>query len=169
MTRWMLCLAFLCWSCAHAPVGSPPAAMSRTVLLQTLNGASTSLSAFEGKNVLVDFWASWCEPCRVSMPFYAQLHQELSARGFTVVGVTLDEDVSAAQGFVQELGLPFPILRDEKGELAEAMAVKGLPTMFLLDGSGQVRYRHQGFNPTDPEKVRREVLQLLEGAQAPAR
>lgn len=100
-----------------------------------------------GKVVLLDFWASWCDPCRDSIPFYAAAAARLGPRGFAVVGVNEDDDHDAARAFAAKAGLSGPPESDEGRRLYRAYGVRLLPTAVLLDREGKVRGRWDGFSP----------------------
>ncbi len=128
-------------------------------LLPLLDGEATTLAAWRGRGLIVNFWASWCYPCRVEMPALAALHE---ARGgeVVVVGVNLEEDEATARAFVEELDLPFPILLDPEGTLSDQLGVLGLPTTFFINAEGQIVGSHLG--PLDGP-----TLDTLAGELAP--
>lgn len=123
--------------------------------------APTSLKQFAGKVVYVDFWASWCAPCKTSFPLLNKLHQKLKAQGFEVVAINLDEDKTNAEKFLQEVPVDFTVLRDAKGELADQYVVDSMPTSFILDKNGVVQKIHHGFVSDDIKEIETKVLELL--------
>jgi thiol-disulfide isomerase/thioredoxin len=115
-----------------------------------------------GKVTLVDFWASWCAPCKASFPTYAQLHADCQARGLVVVAVSVDENQAAFEAFVRQLKPPFATVRDQDRRLVSRVNVPAMPTCFLLDRDGRVRFVHQGFHGADTAlEIRREIDTLL--------
>lgn len=110
-------------------------------------GAPTDLTSLRGRVVILDFWASWCGPCRLSIPELARLHGVYGAQGLTVVGVTTDEVAAAKQG-VDALGIPYPVASDAEEQTSAAYAVSALPTLFVIDKRGVVREVVVGFEPT---------------------
>lgn len=110
--------------------------------LQGLDGAMHTLEEWQGRTVLLNYWATWCIPCRSEMPLLARYHE--SRDDVTVIGVNYREDWDAAQDYVDELALPFPILLDEDAELAKRLGVLGLPTTYLIDRSGRLVTTHIG-------------------------
>ncbi len=111
------------------------------VTLPTLDGAEGSLEEWRGTPVLLNFWATWCYPCRTEMPALATVHQQGEV---VVVGVNLRESAAEAQGFVSEFGIPFPILLDKAGTLSDQLGVIGLPTTFFINREGQIVGSHIG-------------------------
>jgi thiol-disulfide isomerase/thioredoxin len=103
------------------------------------------LSPHAGNVLLVDFWASWCEPCRRSFPWMNTMQQKYAEDGLVIVAVNVDNDVSAAQRFLEENPASFRIHYDEDRSLARRFEVVAMPSSFLLDGNGQVVASHLGF------------------------
>jgi len=115
-----------------------------------------------GKVVLVDFWASWCAPCKASFPVLDKLHREFSSRGFAVVAVGIDEKPAAAAAFVKKLSPGFVTLHDHRQELVRRVEVPTMPTSFLLGADGKVRFIHRGFHGDRTEaELRRQIEGLL--------
>jgi thiol-disulfide isomerase/thioredoxin len=103
------------------------------------------LEQLAGKVVLLDFWASWCEPCRQSFPWMAQLQQRLGPQGLVVIAVNLDRDRKLAARFLEQTPAEFRIEYDPEAKLAEQFDVVGMPMSFVIDRQGRVRERHAGF------------------------
>jgi peroxiredoxin len=118
------------------PGGPVPA-----LVLHDLDGKERSLSEFKGKTVLVNFWATWCNPCVAEMPALERLHQTLKDKGFLVVAVSVDtaQQKPKVVDFVREKGLTFPVLVDLNFKSATALGVSGFPETFFLDREGKFR------------------------------
>ncbi len=114
-----------------------------------------TLPDLTGKVVLVDFWASWCGPCRHSFPALQQVHEKFKDQGVIVIGISLDEDKSDMDGFVTKSKVTFPILRDAKSKLADKLDVSTIPASFLIDSSGKIVAIHNGY---EGEKTKREYM-----------
>lgn len=123
--------------------------------------AAFDLAQFKGKVVYLDFWASWCAPCRRSFPWLDGLQRKHGAEGFVVVAVNVDTDRALASGFLREVPVGFKVAYDPKGELAAQWKLLGMPSSFLIDRSGKVRSSHQGFRKGDEAKREAEIAQLL--------
>jgi peroxiredoxin len=104
---------------------------------RTLGGQTVSLAGLRGRVILVNFWATWCPPCREEMPMFEQLHREYAARGLTLLGVNAREGTSAVRAYAKEMGLTFPLVLDPKGKVNALYGVIGLPTTFLIGRDGQ--------------------------------
>lgn len=124
--------------------------------------AGGDLPVLAGKVVLVDFWASWCAPCKESFPVLARLHAEYGPRGLVVAAVSVDEKAPAAQAFWKRMGAPFPGLHDRELRLVKQVAVPKMPTSYLVGRDGRVRFVHEGFDSGKSEKaLRRDIEALL--------
>jgi thiol-disulfide isomerase/thioredoxin len=121
----------------------------------------TSLKQYAGKVVYLDFWASWCAPCRTSFPLLTKLHEKLKAQGFEVVGINLDEDKVNAEKFLKEFPVGFTVLRDAKGEWADQFVVESMPTSFIIDKQGVVQNIHHGFASADINELEGKITKLL--------
>lgn len=124
-------------------------------------GQPIALENYRGKVVVVDFWASWCGPCRKSMPFLDQLRRKHQNRGFEVLAINLDAHVDEALRFLRYFPVSYPVLRDT-GALPELYGVQGMPTSFYIDRRGIVRFIHIGFSDGDKADVRKVVMKLLD-------
>ncbi len=125
------------------------------------SGKMESLKKYRGKVVYLDFWASWCGPCRQSLPLLNVLRKELKRKGFEVVAVNLDENTNDAKDFLKQFPVKYPILIDSKGRVPEKYNLPGMPTSFLIDKQGRVQEIHTGFKPKDMKSIRKGVISLL--------
>ncbi len=106
--------------------------------LQDLSGTTRRLSDFKGKVVFLNFWATWCGPCRFEMPSMEKLYQRFKAKGLVVVAVNLQEDRDSAKRFVEEHELSFPVLLDTTGRIGATYGARSIPTTYLVDRAGFV-------------------------------
>jgi len=122
---------------------------------------SLALSSLRGSVVYVDFWASWCVPCRLSMPALDALYREHRAHGFAVVGVNKDVSGEDAQRFLKRVPVSFALVGDTGDAAARAFDVKAMPSGYLIDRKGIVRKVHRGFTAETGEALRQEIEALL--------
>lgn len=128
--------------------------------LVTLAGGEIPATA--GKVVLVDFWASWCAPCKASFPMMAKLQKDYAARGLVIVAVSVDEKPAAAVAFVKKLAPTFSTVHDRTQKLVTAVVAPTMPTSYLIARDGRVRFRHEGYHGDVTEReLRKEIETLL--------
>ncbi|NND92890.1 MAG: TlpA family protein disulfide reductase [Granulosicoccus sp.] len=123
---------------------------------QQVNAENFDLADYKGKIVYVDFWASWCTPCRASFPFMAEL-ADTHADKLAIVAINVDENLADAKAFLSDYETPFDIVFDQSGMLAEAFNVPGMPTSFLHDRNGELIGQHVGFRKKDMEAIRQWI------------
>ncbi len=114
---------------------------------------TVSLDSLRGKVVLVDFWASWCEPCQRSFPWLCALQERYAAKGLAVVAINLDKDRAAADAFLQKHPAPFCIAFDPSGKTAEAFKVAAMPSSYIISPAGAILYSHAGFDPKRTDAI----------------
>ena len=144
-------------SASHPLLGAPAPAFE---LGEVSGGGRQSLAAHAGKVLIVDFWATWCEPCRQSFPAYQKLVNELG-QDLVVVGISQDDDAKGIPAFVAETGVKFPIVWDDGKSVAKAYDPPTMPTAFVLDKSGIVRFVHKGYRAGDEATLEDEARSLL--------
>jgi len=115
----------------------------------------------KGKVVYLDFWASWCAPCKASFPTLDKWNREYAKRGFTVIGVNVDETAAAMETFLKKNTVAFPLVRDAAHKLVAAANVATMPTSFLIDRKGNVRLVHNGFRAKDAAELTAKIEELL--------
>ena len=129
--------------------------------LKSTTGDNLRLSEYRGQVVMLNFWASWCGPCRQEMPLLDELHQRYSKAGFTILGVNVENNPEAAQRALQEIPVTFPILFDNDGTVSKLYDISAMPTTYLLDRDGKVRYLHKGYKPGYEIDYRRQIKELI--------
>jgi len=130
--------------------------------LEDLAGRIHRLADYRGSVVLVNFWATWCEPCRAEMPSMDRLRRSLQGRRFEVLAVNLAEPLSRIQKYLDTLPLGFPVLRDRDSAVAKAWKARLLPASYLIGRDGRIRYVAYGEIDWMSEPVRAKVMQLLQ-------
>ena len=124
-------------------------------------GAPVTMASLKGNVVYVDFWASWCVPCRLSMPTLDELYRKNKARGFAVVGVNKDAAAADARKFLAKVPVTFPLVQDGDDAAARGFDVKAMPSGYLVDRKGVVRVVHRGFTADTRAALEREIDSLL--------
>lgn len=154
----LIAVLALCSSVAGATVLQGPAP---DFTLKSHGGGNLKLSEFRGQVVMINFWASWCGPCRQEMPLIEQLHQRYSPLGFTVLGVNVEEDSSKAQELLRELRVSFPILFDTSNSASKLYNVSAMPSTVFVDRDGKLRYLHKGYKPGYEHEYEKQIKALL--------
>ena len=135
-------------------------AANLNLTFQDLHGKPFALSAYQGKVVLLDFWATWCPPCRKEIPGLIELYNRYRSRGFIVIGVSMDESTSDVKRFAKRLKMNYPILIGAgRDDLESAFGPLPLPTSFIIARDGRICRRHDGF--TSQEQFEREIVPLF--------
>lgn len=129
--------------------------------LKSSSGENLRLSEYRGDVVMVNFWATWCGPCRQEMPILDELYSRYQRVGFSLLGVNIDDNSSKAMNMVNELGVTFPVLFDSRKEVSELYDVDAMPVTLLIDREGTVRYVHQGYKPGYEDKYLEQIRSLL--------
>ncbi len=129
--------------------------------LKDLHGKDTSLASYKGKVLLVDFWATWCGPCKLEVPGFVELYDKYHARGFEMVGLLTLDEIGNAPSFVEKFKMNYPVLdANDHPDLDEAYGpMWGLPTSFLISKDGLICRTHVGFSPK--EQFEKEIKALL--------
>jgi thiol-disulfide isomerase/thioredoxin len=120
-----------------------------------------SLLKNHGKVVYIDFWASWCVPCRKSFPWMNAIQEKYKQQGFTVISINLDANKTFAEKFLLEMPASFPVIYDPKGKIAKHFKVQGMPSSMLVGRDGKIKLRHTGFFTNKIQQYEKEIEQLL--------
>ena len=130
-------------------------------VLKSATGENLRLSEYRGDVVMINFWATWCGPCRQEMPLLDELYGRYQRVGFNLLGVNIDDDPRRAMAMVNELGISFPVLFDEDKKVSKLYEVEAMPLTILLDREGTVRHVHHGYQPGYEQKYLNEIRSLL--------
>lgn len=139
----------------------PAKPMAADFTLKSASGQNIKLSELRGEVVMINFWASWCGPCRQEMPLLDKLYKQYKPMGFTLLGVNVEEDASAARRMLKDIPVGFPVLFDARQEVSKAYQVSGMPSTALVDRDGRVRYIHRGYQPGDEADYERQIKALI--------
>lgn len=143
-------------SASHPLVGAPAPEFQ---LREVSSGGEQSLSAYAGKIVIVDFWATWCGPCKKSFPAYQKLVQEMNGE-LVVLAVSQDDDEKGIAAFLSETGAKFPVVWDDAKLVAKSYDPPTMPTAYVVDQSGIIRFVHVGYRAGDEATLATEVRSL---------
>lgn len=149
-------------------VGVAPQAMAETIngkapdfTLKSRSGENIKLSELRGKVVFINFWASWCGPCRQEMPVLDQLYQRYRDLDFTVLGVNVEENPDAARSLLKDVPVTFPILFDSSNSVTKLYQVKGMPSSILVDRDGNMRHVYMGYQRGYEQEYQNQVRALI--------
>jgi peroxiredoxin len=140
-----------------ANVGTP----APDFVLTARDGGKVRLADLKGDVVMINFWASWCGPCRQEMPLLSQLQTKYEPLGFKLLGVNVEPDTQAALAWLKDVTVTFPILFDTSSEVAGRFGVEGMPSTVFVDRAGNVRYVHRGYKPGDESKYADMIRSLV--------
>jgi len=129
--------------------------------LKSSTGENLRLSEYRGDVVMINFWATWCGPCRQEMPLLNELYTRYERVGFNLLGVNIDDDSRRAMQMIDEMGVSFPVLFDSRKEVSNLYEVEAMPVTVLVDREGNVRYVHHGYKPGYEDKYLDQVRSLL--------
>ena len=124
-------------------------------------GATIKLSDYKGRIVLMNFWASWCGPCREEMPLLEDLYNKYKDQGLVVLGINVDSEVAQAMKFLDKEPVTFPILLDSESAVSEKYQVDAMPTTYIIDRDGTIKAHHRGYRDGFMDKYDQEIQELL--------
>ena len=157
---WPIALALVLTAVPVLAKSAKPAPVAPAFTLPGANG-DVALESFRGKAVLVDFWASWCGPCRQSFPWMNDLQKRYGDKGLAIVAVNLDKDRELADRFLAEVPATFTVVFDPAGKTAESYKVKAMPTTFLVSPDGKVLLTHTGFDARHASEFEARIAEAL--------
>lgn len=129
--------------------------------LKSNQGKNIRLAELRGNVVMLNFWASWCAPCRKEMPLLDGLSDRYGAAGFILLGINVEKDGTAGDKIIKELGIKFPILYDSESKVSQAYNVDAMPTTVMIDKDGEIRYVNRGYRAGDENKYRKQIRELI--------
>ena len=157
----LLVAAFLAFPLQAQPLKEAKAGPPAPLELEDVDGKLHRLSDYRGKVVLVNFWATWCAPCREEMPSMQALRESLRGRPFEVLAVNVGEGARAARGFGEKMALAFPLLLDRDTKTTRAWGARVLPANFVIGPDGRIRYTHLGALDWAQPEVKATIERLL--------
>jgi len=157
MAVLLLCLCTV----APLPAADAPQSAAPDFTLKSSGGENLKLSELRGQVVLINFWASWCGPCRKEMPLLDQLYQKYKPLGFTVLGVNVEEEQGQANSLLSKVPVSFPVVFDGTNAVSKLYNVIAMPTTVIVDRNGNMRYLHKGYLPGYEDAYQQQVRTLL--------
>jgi peroxiredoxin len=160
-TARLLAVAALAVAVGVAGAAVTPSAGAPDFTLPSLDGPNLRLQEQRGHVVMINFWATWCGPCRVEMPHLSRLYEKYRGSGFTVLAVNIDEDPQKAASLAKQLGMKFPVLLDREKKVSRLYDLSTMPSTVLVDRDGRVRYVHRGYRDGYEETYDKQIRELL--------
>jgi peroxiredoxin len=158
--RHLIALAMLA-AAGAANAKAAPNAQAPDFTLRQIDGPNLRLGEQRGRVVMVNFWATWCGPCRIELPHLVRLHDKYRGSGFLLLGVNIDDDPGAAKALAGKLGLTFPVLFDSEKKVVAAYDLNAMPATVLIDRDGRVRHLHRGYKEGVEALYEQQVRALL--------
>lgn len=156
-----IALALSLGAATLAPAAVPQSA-APDFTLRTMDGKNLRLQEQRGRVVMINFWATWCAPCRQEMPHLAKLYDKYRGSGFELLAVNVDEEQAKAVGLAQKLNLKFPVLFDgEKKQVSGLYDLKAMPSTVIIDRDGRVRHVHRGYRDGYENTYDQQIRDLL--------
>jgi len=161
--RFFAASLLLCLATAVSPAGAnvTPQSPAPDFTLKGIDGRNLRLQEQRGQVVLVNFWATWCGPCRQEMPHLNRLYDKYRASGFTLLAVNIDDDPRTAIATAAKMGLRFPVLLDTDKTVSKRYALGSMPATVLIDRDGKVRFLHRGYREGMELSYEQQIRQLV--------
>ncbi len=158
IVSFLLALVFVTAGLAQ---GAAPRDKAPDFTGKTLGGRNIKLSELRGRIVLLNFWGTWCAPCKEELPYFNRLYGKYQGVGLEILAVNVDKVTAQAVGMSGALGLTFPVVPDPSGHLFDLYQIRSMPTTFVIGKDGMIRFVHWGFGPNDPARYESEIKSLL--------
>ena len=148
-------------SVALPALAGPTGAPAPSFTLAARGGQNVSLTQYKGQVVMLNFWASWCGPCRQEMPLLESIYRKYGKMGFTMIGVNVEPDSNAANEWLKATPVSFPILYDRDSKVSKLYDVAGMPSTVIIDRTGKLRVLHRGYKPGDENEYLDSIRTLI--------
>ncbi len=155
------CALLISMTCMASAYSAGSTAAAPTFTLPSKSGDTIDLAKLKGQVVMLNFWASWCGPCRTEMPLMDQIYKKYSAAGFTMLGVNVDTDSTDAQKFLSQVPVSFPIAFDRSNAVSKLYDVSAMPSSVFIDRKGNVRALHRGYKVGDEAEYLAQIRALI--------
>lgn len=147
--------------CAAALAGDVQTRPAPDFTLDSRSGKPVSLAQYKGQVVMLNFWASWCGPCKQEMPLLEDIQKKYGKLGFTLIGVNVEPDTKAANAVLEKIPVSFPVVYDTDSKVSKAYQVSGMPSSVFIDRKGQLRQLHRGYKPGDENEYMNQIRALI--------
>jgi peroxiredoxin len=147
---------------ASLPVlAGDPSGPAPQFALAAKGGNTVSLAQYKGQVVMLNFWASWCGPCRQEMPLLENIYKQYRKSGFTLIGVNVEPDSKAADKWLEQTPVTFPVIYDKESTVSKSYDVSGMPSTVIIDRKGNIRVLHRGYKPGDENEYLDSIRKLI--------
>jgi len=143
------------------PASADPSGPAPAFTLSSRSGANLSLAQYRGQVVMLNFWASWCGPCRQEMPLLENIYKKYNRMGFTLIGVNVEPDSKAANEWLKQTPVSFPVIYDKESQVSKLYDVQGMPSTVIIDRKGNLRVLHRGYKPGDENGYLDNIRSLI--------
>ena len=157
----LVALALPAWAAPDPVADAVAASPAPPFTLQATDGQQVSLAQFKGDVVMINFWASWCGPCRQEMPLLDSIYRKYKDMGFELIGVNVEPDSKAANAWLKATPVTYPVLYDPQSKVSELYQVQAMPTTVIIDRTGTVRFLHRGYLPGDENAYLNSIRSLI--------
>jgi len=161
LVQTMLAGTLLLWTAVSSAAMPAIGSTAPDFTLRSSAGKNLKLSELRGQVVMINFWATWCGPCRQEMPLLNRIHEKYAKAGFKLLGVNIDDNAGNAQTMAGKLGVTFTVLLDAEKRVSRLYDVDGMPSTILIDRDGKVRYIHKGYRAGYETQYEAQVRELL--------
>ena len=161
LKKLLIALVFGVFAASSLAAGGMEGQPAPDFALKSSTGENMRLSEYRGDVVMINFWATWCGPCRQEMPLLDELYSRYQRVGFNLLGVNIDDDSGRAMDMIEDLGVNFPVLFDARKEVSKLYDVEAMPVTVIVDREGTVRYVHHGYKPGYENMYLDQIRSLL--------
>ena len=160
-TTFAVCITLLFTTTITYAASEKTSGKAPNFTLKSRSGKNIKLSELRGEVVMLNFWASWCGPCRQEMPLLEKIHKKYKRLGFTLLGVNVEENSAAAKNYLKDVKVTFPILFDTTNKTSKLYDVSAMPTTVIIDRNGNKRFLHKGYKPGYENDYKKQIKNLL--------
>ncbi|GAB1269628.1 TlpA disulfide reductase family protein [Aurantivibrio infirmus] len=161
MKKFLLALIMSSFAITSANAATKLEGVAPDFTLPSNKNENIRLAEQRGEVIMINFWASWCGPCRQEMPILDELYSKYSRAGFKILGVNVDANVDDANKALKKIPVTFPVLFDTENKISELYDVSAMPTTIMIDRDGKMRYLHKGYKPGYEEDYRKQIQELI--------